>query len=872
GVALQTFQRIVPPKAPNVTPITGGGGVGNPDSLTVVRPLIGYPEVLYTHLGDTAAARDAIRNALVTQATGGAKLAGLVDPDVDHVEIAVAVRHPLHDTGTNDGPFVTLYTTTRTLAAVTGTVPNLTDPGTTIPLMYVDATTIEGWLPTQPATGPLLIPRARDIQITLRAGVRSNEPEYFTPQLAQGHPTALPLRCEATGEPALLQQADALEPIQGFFFRRPPDVAAPSVVSQLADQLGVLPSGDNTLAAPPGRRVVFGASGALRTTISADGETLTFGATDELLRFWIVAVVLDLERDWSWDGLQPTSFQLLRGATSDTETSAQAVGSLTIPRVLGSAATTQPSEQERSRTHLIFLDAIDPHAPTGAYPEALSHRWFVQPAGDPAGPPLPVSPPSPALAPNAPPPITGPGFENQPLDLQLPIAIPPAQVPVLASVGLALAPYVAGPGYASTQPRARALWLELTEPITNGVGDALFARVLAHGADPILYDAQPATSANANPPLPLDPELVRDIIPGDTDDRAGMNAMQQLSASPDSDRHFLLPLPPGMAADDPDLFGFYTYELRVGHAGPIGDSRWWSTANGRFGSPLRVAGVQQPAPPLTCQAGRFGAAEVAPESLVNALRGASATGLRFPLDVPALKVAAPSILPNASAPLAAPGVAQSAPIANNAIDVSALTQLSNASASLLGGLKLVPAPPSLIVATAPYATPTLNGVPLVTLEDIPKTQLWFFLYAQTVQADGFSMRNVLLATSEGTFLSPRLQYNLDPTVAPIFKNYLSSATIHQRDRIGFAVFTQTEVDTILTALRLPPSSPLSILAVELLPGGTGSEVGQPAGTQQPAAAPAGPATAAAVTTTRGGVFPFGRIMRASPLTPIEAVC
>lgn len=95
------------------------------------------------------------------------------------------------------------------------------------------------------------------------------------------------------------------------------------------------------------------------------------------------------------------------------------------------------------------------------------------------------------------------------------------------------------------------------------------------------------------PPLAIDPEPIRTIVPGQSDDRSGINAMQLLiqSASP---RHFMVPLPSGMAEDLPELLGFYTYELRVGH------NLGWSTAQGRFGAPLRVAGVQHPAPPLTC--------------------------------------------------------------------------------------------------------------------------------------------------------------------------------------------------------------------------------------------------------------------------------
>src|SRR5205814_1720647 len=95
----------------------------------------------------------------------------------------------------------------------------------------------------------------------------------------------------------------------------------------------------------------------------------------------------------------------------------------------------------------------------------------------------------------------------------------------------------------------------------------------------------------------VDPEPIRVITPMESDDRAGLDAMQELIPS-NSPRHFLVPLPPGVAADSAELFGFHVYELRVGH------SSGWSTAQARFGTPLRATGVQHPAPLLTCQAGR----------------------------------------------------------------------------------------------------------------------------------------------------------------------------------------------------------------------------------------------------------------------------
>jgi hypothetical protein len=160
----------------------------------------------------------------------------------------------------------------------------------------------------------------------------------------------------------------------------------------------------------------------------------------------------------------------------------------------------------------------------------------VKPNRGPAGPALPPSPPVPVFI--APPPVlAGPDLADAPLDLRLPIAVPPAQVPAIASIGLALSPYQAGPLYASTEQRQRSLWIELAEPIANPVGDALFARILAHGADPLLYLAEPEAPADSSPALSLVPELVR----------------------------------------------------RQTHGS---------------GRPLRVGGVQHPAPPLVCHAGR----------------------------------------------------------------------------------------------------------------------------------------------------------------------------------------------------------------------------------------------------------------------------
>jgi hypothetical protein len=115
--------------------------------------------------------------------------------------------------------------------------------------------------------------------------------------------------------------------------------------------------------------------------------------------------------------------------------------------------------------------------------------------------------------------------------------------------------------------------------------------VLAYAPDPVLTNVNPVLPETAEPPLAIDPELIRTIVPGLSDDQAGADAMQLLQPT-NSPVHFYVPLPAGLTPDAPELFGFFTDELRAAHT--IG----WSTAQGRYGRALRVTGVQHPASAL----------------------------------------------------------------------------------------------------------------------------------------------------------------------------------------------------------------------------------------------------------------------------------
>jgi len=221
---------------------------------------------------------------------------------------------------------------------------------------------------------------------------------------------------------------------------------------------------------------------------------------------------------------------------------------------------------------------------------------------------------------------------------------------------------------------------------------------------------------------------------------------------------FLLPLPQNLDSDDPLLLGFWTYEFRVGHA------KMWSTAQGRYGRPLRVSGIQHPTPHLICAVER------------------AQTGI---------------------------GV------------------------------------------TAPYAIAVYNGNRLYDFQDgDPQTAMWFMLYTQVLQADGASSRNVLLNHRLGR---PAGGFNDNPQ---------HGASIGPLARV---VFGEHDIELRLSRLGLPKASPLSVLAVEVLPGplnipdrlqGHGVPGAEHNRNEDPLQTGLG---------TR-------RILRTSPLTAVPAIC
>ena len=566
------FRRFVPPKSLEVTttpappPLPAKPAATRTiTQLVVRRPRIGYPEAIFAGV-PAATFTGASLDALIAAALASGRAVGVPDPDVDRFRVTVEAAIPDHDTGKPGAlPGELDGAKWRIVYSVIETFPAGSDPAVTLALTYQDTPDIAAMALPVDGASSLPIPSARDIRIRLtpRAAVKSNY--YGTESPPDGIVSDYVTRKEATSE-ANLFPLDPPDQLKACWLQ--PGGNPPALVAQA---LGLTQNG-LTFSGQPGKRTVFAASGALRSTLAPDRSAITLASGNELLDHWIVALTLDLARDWTWEGFAAPAITVSRDGA--------VIGTLTFPTAVGGGALgdlTHPAD--RSTTRLVFLDAISPHPAPGTFPTMLNPIYTVA-AKFPAAP---------AVA-------------QTYSTLRLPITTPPAQTPKVVSTGIAESPYVAAPDYSSTQLRDRFLWIEFDAPIADTADDTYFGRVLAYGPDPVL--AIGLLPGNApitvpEPPLPIDPEPARVIFAGEDIDEAGLDAMVPLIPATGSGGvadgvHYLLPLPSGISPDALDLFGFWTYEFRVGH------QQFWSTAQGRFGRPLRVAGIQHPPPRLTC--------------------------------------------------------------------------------------------------------------------------------------------------------------------------------------------------------------------------------------------------------------------------------
>ncbi|WP_433975532.1 hypothetical protein [Tunturiibacter lichenicola] len=785
------FRRYLPPKSlevlstpPPAPPIIEGGIPVYPrqdatrtiTTLAVNRPHIGYPEAVFAGVGP-ATFTGASLAALLAQAQASGRALSVPDPDVDRFQVTVEARIPAHDTGTQGRlPGELDGGNYRVIYSLVEPFPASADQTFTLSLNYVDTDDVATLIAPPDNSAVIPIPTGRDIRIRLQplSAIKSNY--YGTPEPPPGLISDYIVRQEASNETDLFPFAPE-EQLRAFLFQ-----PGNNLQQLLAQNLSLNVQG-LTFSAPLGKRVAFGASGALRNSLAADGGAITFTNQAELLDHWIVAFVIDIARDWTWDSFAEPALTFFR------EVSLSPIGLLSLPRTVPAAALgALGSPADRTTTRLIFFDAIKPDPVVGSFPAPLNPQYRAVASFKSA-----------------------PALQQIYTSLNLPITTRPAQTPRIVATGIAESPYEASHDYSQTSLRDRHLWIEFDQPIADS-DDVYFGRVLASGPDPLLaarlifnYELPLSDQlpAPVEPPLPIDPEPIRTIFATQSSDESGLDAMTPLipaipsGGQPDG-VHFILPLPQGISPEALDLFGFWTYEFRVGHA------QKWSTAQGRYGRPVRVTGIQHPCPHLICSPNR--------------------------------------------------------------------TKDS-------------------IFVSAPYATTLLNGVRLYDLQfGDPQTVIWFMLYAQVLQTDGASYRNILLTHLQGQLLpdpppllleaTPVLQLPFNKVSPHLPATHAAPATNGNhsvnREPRAFTVFSEQLIEGLLATLSLPLTSPLSVLAVELLPGPLNVDptvgdldrtaavgklrIANDTGTGTPTEDPL------------GADLGLRRILRTSPLTQVPAIC
>ncbi len=622
GIAEQQFKRFI---APHALRITGNEEIKhstddlnfNGDVLIIKRPLLGYPAVVFTDKYTDAvsllqAEIDAKQQAFEQTGVQQNFNIGIADPDVVKVQIKVEVEtlqmdNLLSDDGKEN--FITLYKTYRNFAALNFNadlqlnltyrdepVLNLNDPENPFSLAADNAT-------ISALSGEIILPTARNIRLTLKA-VADGDEQYWgninddeNLDARFGKPMVLKLRHDSANEENLYINTENPLLLQGLYLQpdiypfnsrisarrlTPTDEGLPNIIQRLAKQINIGSNG-LTLMAENGERTMFWCSNFIRHSMSPDNSSITFSGKNELINQWLVVTTLSLNRDWTWDGFKTSAIHIYRKKKFTRESGDfntmpyQFIDDFEVKKTASFQAIQAGDDGKihREYSRIILIDVVDGLPSGDNLPDSLMVAYQLKPQFNYQNPPAQAD-----------------AFETGMLDL--PATVNPPQTPKVIGAGIALSPYTKNDIYSATEARKRFLWLEFDQkPIDNA--DDLFARVLAYSPDQLLSNNHPDQfQIPEESPLPIDPEYIRVITRNSPQDHSGLKAMQKMEKSLDENRHFyLLPLPQGLHSESAEMFGFFTYEFRFGHS-----DRLFSTAQGRFGRPLRLTGLQHPAPNL----------------------------------------------------------------------------------------------------------------------------------------------------------------------------------------------------------------------------------------------------------------------------------
>ncbi len=348
-IAVQKFKRFVAPQPPSVRI------ADDLQSLTIERPRLNYPAILFTTVDEKAAADELLldRVQLTKLRNDHAdnpnrkwlREVSLPDPDVTRVDIVVEIKsldmdredsyHAITKTSPKE-PFVFLYKTFRNFPAYE---LNHDRPDDVIELAcsYQDLSLIHFLAPVAELgligeihshNGPLLLPTARDIRITVRSACTAQNPDYFGLEESK---TSIPVIKTLRQDPVELEGDvllnEAADPLVSLFFlpqkantpqlrteqkmRGKGNESEADLLDRLAAITGLIHKNGSLIGAD-NIRTQMGCSVLINHSISPDRSSVTFSSRDDFYHKWINVIQLDLNRDWTWDLLKPDSFKVFR--------------------------------------------------------------------------------------------------------------------------------------------------------------------------------------------------------------------------------------------------------------------------------------------------------------------------------------------------------------------------------------------------------------------------------------------------------------------------------------------------------------------------------------------------------------------------------
>ena len=500
------------------------------ESFSIARPRLNYPAFLFTKLdtntaltllkNDKAAIEAAQQSADTATKAAARRPIGYYDPDVVSLGIRVEVKalemdNLLSKTGRDS--YLLLYETTRLF-------DNELDSPLNLQLSYLDMPVLDvdtpAWIDSNfdpgADSGALILPTARTIRLTFYAiGRQDDELIYFGSDAARmGEESSFFVRKEATAEGFVFIANQPANQLKSFWLQPDnfpsvsqreqlrlagtPDQPQTGMMGRLASALHLQLTGDMTLAGQPGERIQFGCSQFIRNHVAPDNSSINFSTKADLNNHWVTAIILEIDRDWSWDELDVNSFTFSRSQKFRSDAAFGAPIDLGVLPVSKTASRLCLQNPLRKYTRIVFFDAVEPKPlKPGDFPDMLDLSYTVT-----------VQFKDPALA--------TPTNSTYTLTTELPVTTIPAQVPKIAAAGIALSKYVEKDNYSTTERRYKYLWLELEEPIADP-NDQYFIRVLTYAPDPLLATfILPLGTTLQEAPFNIDAEPYQDDF-----DRAG---------------------------------------------------------------------------------------------------------------------------------------------------------------------------------------------------------------------------------------------------------------------------------------------------------------------------------------------------------------